>query len=118
MLEVLGESEGYVVVLLGMLFDEIVLLDHVNEILRELLLFHNSVFQDIALSKSNPSCLFAERHFFQRQVVVEVESVGEEGVGRMVAGELFFEDEKVVHVVENAVEIRGQQVGFNYFDHF
>lgn len=34
-----------------------------------------------------------------------VESVGEEGVDRVILSELFFEDEQVVMIVENAVEV-------------
>jgi len=34
-----------------------------------------------------------------------VESVGEEGVDRVILRELFFEDEQVVMIVENAVEV-------------
>jgi len=35
-----------------------------------------------------------------------IENVGEEAIDCVILGELLFKDEKVIHIVENSVEIR------------
>lgn len=49
-------------------------------------------------------------HLAQRLHLSVVERVGEERVGRMVRGESLLEEEQVIHVVEDSLEVRGEQV--------
>jgi len=114
---------------------------HVRDLLREVVLFnlihsfrgevcfrYQSRLEKIALIRAAlcevyaPS-FFTEGHLIESQMLLvrlsaaQVECVREQRVGRMVAGELFLEDEQMINIVEDSVEIGGQETRFNYLGH-
>ena len=60
---------------------------------------------EFAVTKSKFPARLAEYYLIQFQLVGLVEYVGEETIDGKVLCELFLENEKIVDIVENAVEI-------------
>ena len=60
--------------------------------------------------EAQPASTFAKTHSSERLVLILTKCVGEEGVHCVVSGKAFLEQEKIVDIVEDAVEVGAQKI--------